>query len=127
MTCVRFLETIPVIFERMSLSSAKLSQNFETISSLVFDFKWLPDLADWGRSSLVVVIRHWKKSILSLLTLIKGSCHMSMACTFDAIETIVTSGLFLFYFYLYYHFFVPSLRHCFAQRMTSFLIQIMLQ
>ncbi|CAA6672122.1 unnamed protein product [Spirodela intermedia] len=91
MTCVRFLETIPVIFERMSLSSGQISQNLETISSLIFDFKWLPDLADWGKSSLVVVIRHWKKSILSLLNLIKGSCHISMACTFGAIETLVNS------------------------------------
>ncbi|XP_078433844.1 P-loop containing nucleoside triphosphate hydrolases superfamily protein [Wolffia australiana] len=91
MTCVRFLEIIPAVFERMSISPSITLTNISDPRSSIFEFKWLSDLADWGRSSLVVVIRHWKKSFLTLLNLMKSSLHMSTSSSLDAIGTMVNS------------------------------------
>ncbi|XP_058113518.1 uncharacterized protein LOC131256610 isoform X2 [Magnolia sinica] len=89
MTCVRVLEMLPVIFERLSSSMFKLFGNSEILACGVYDFKWLRDLMDWGKSSLVVLSRHWKQCVLSLLSLLKDACYDS-AFTIGAIERLIS-------------------------------------
>ncbi|MQL85608.1 hypothetical protein Taro_018140 [Colocasia esculenta] len=89
MTCVRLLEIIPVAFERIHFSASKLPQKFKVTISRIFNFKWLSDLADWGKSSLIVIIRRWKQSILSLLTLIKDSSQVNLEYALHAIEPMM--------------------------------------
>ncbi|XP_077238567.1 P-loop containing nucleoside triphosphate hydrolases superfamily protein isoform X2 [Tasmannia lanceolata] len=90
MTCVRLLEMLPVILEKLISSPSKLSDSSETMVSNVFDLKWLHDLMDWGKSSLVVISRHWKQCVISLLKLLKGVCHGDSAFVIGAIEMVIS-------------------------------------
>lgn len=101
MTCVRLLEMFPVVFERLSSKAFKLSGTSDTSIPLFLDFKWLHDLVDWGKSSLVVLSRHWKQCVLSLLNILKVSCHVNSARIIMDIETLISCGevFLLFFFY----------------------------
>ncbi|KAF8389472.1 hypothetical protein HHK36_026167 [Tetracentron sinense] len=91
MTCVRLLEILPVVFERLSSSFLKLSGNSGIMVQDLFDFKWLHDLMDWGKSSLVVITRYWKQAVISLLDLLKVACHDNSAWTIREIEKLFSS------------------------------------
>ncbi|XP_037493472.1 uncharacterized protein LOC105646246 isoform X2 [Jatropha curcas] len=87
MTCVRVLEILPDVFERLyhkhSRDSGKRVQN-------VLDFIWLHDLIDWGKSSLKVVFVYWKRTVTSILNVLKVSCNDISASTVKAIENLIT-------------------------------------
>ena len=91
MTCVRLLEILPVVFERLWPSWIKLSGSFG-MSDIAFDFSWLHDLVDWGKSKLKVVIVYWRRTVGSLLKLLKGSCNTSAALTIRTIEDLLSCG-----------------------------------
>ncbi|KAM0943249.1 putative DNA helicase [Dioscorea sansibarensis] len=90
MTCVRLLETLPVVFERLSLSLSKLSGSPSLKNLYCFDYKWLSDLVDWGKSSLIVVSRHWKQCISSLLTFLRDTGSGNPPYQIGAIEAIMS-------------------------------------
>lgn len=63
------------------------------------DFRWLLDLMDWGKSSLKVVVVYWKRTLPSLLNLLKGSFCKSDLSTIITIENLISSGEFPFLFF----------------------------
>ncbi|KAJ4826197.1 hypothetical protein Tsubulata_023786 [Turnera subulata] len=79
MTCVRVLEVLPIVFERLGLASYKHFGNSGKTLENVVDFLWLHDLVDWGKSSLKVVVVYWKRAVTSLLKLLQGSCSSTSA------------------------------------------------
>jgi len=87
MTCIRLLETLPVVFGRLCRDSTTVLNNAVT--------QCLRDLIDWGHSPLAVVVRYWKDALISLLILIKASCsgiHASLAAD---IEKLISCGEFI--------------------------------
>jgi len=90
MTCVRLLETLPVIYDRLNLS--KSSGNMLHAVPTSSDFQWLSDLADWGGSHLVVVIRHWKQCMQLLLNIFKVSFSDSTSSMICTIEKVISAG-----------------------------------
>lgn len=92
MTCVRLLETLPVVYEKLSFSLSELSGNLACFTHDIFDLKWFLRLVEWGRSSLIVVSRHWKQCILSLVNYLKSSHTIKTSCNLGAIEAIVSHG-----------------------------------
>ncbi|XP_021681639.2 uncharacterized protein LOC110665715 isoform X2 [Hevea brasiliensis] len=89
MTCVRVLEILPVVFERLYPSLIEHTRDSGKIVGNLLDFMWLHDLIDWGKSSLKVVIVYWKRTVTSLLNLLKGSCSTASASTFKVIENLI--------------------------------------
>lgn len=130
MSCVRMLEILPILFEELDKSSDEnIGQSLEKINGLS-DFSWLHDLLDWGKSSLEVVVRYWKHSMSSLLTLLKSSCNERSAGIVTSIEKLITLGkeLNTYWFFLIkpgnifadiYLFFFSILAYveCFAEQM----------
>ncbi|XP_057968938.1 uncharacterized protein LOC131158231 isoform X2 [Malania oleifera] len=90
MTCVRLLEILPVVFERLLLSYHKLSGNSVMMVENVFDFKWLNDLVEWGNSSLEVIGRYWKQTISALLDLLQRSWSDKHTAVIRAIECVIS-------------------------------------
>lgn len=86
MTCLRLLELVPIVFEKVSLSVHKQSVR----DSCSVD--WLHDLVDWGKSSIFVVVIYWKKSVVSLMRLLKGSYDGNSAKIIGSIETLMLGG-----------------------------------
>lgn len=92
MTCIRLLEILPVLAER-------LFRNPGTVIKSIPDLSWLQDLMDWGASSLPVVFRYWKQTLTSLLSLLKKSCGKISTFAIKAIENLLSSGeIYSFYF-----------------------------
>ncbi|EXC33624.1 hypothetical protein L484_013821 [Morus notabilis] len=89
MTCVRLLEILPVLFEKFYPSFIKKSGSFGILES-PFDFSWLHDLVDWGKSKLKVVVVYWKRAVGSLLKLLKGSSHNTVESIIKAIEDLIS-------------------------------------
>ncbi|XP_019193568.1 PREDICTED: uncharacterized protein LOC109187727 [Ipomoea nil] len=83
MTCIRILEILPVILE-------KLHGNLAMIFNSAIGLKWLCDLIDWGKSSLPVVVRYWKQTFISLLGLLKGLCSGISALAILDIEKLIS-------------------------------------
>ncbi|KAH6773277.1 P-loop containing nucleoside triphosphate hydrolases superfamily protein [Perilla frutescens var. hirtella] len=83
MTCIRILEVIPVVFERHPSNSAIMLETF-------YNIKWLHDLADWGKSSLAVVVRYWKQTLSYLLGQIKEFCSDKSTSAISDIEKIIS-------------------------------------
>ncbi|XP_047313495.1 helicase SEN1 isoform X2 [Impatiens glandulifera] len=73
MTCIRLLEVLPVIVERLHPFIEMPAKSRTNIHTMV-DYKWLHDLMLWGNSSHAVVVRYWKQTVISMLTLFKMSC-----------------------------------------------------
>lgn len=84
MTSVRLLEILPVIF-------GELYPNSGITMKVIIDMKWLPDFMDWGRSSLAVVARYWRQTLVSLLGVLKKSCSQNTACAIRAMERLMSS------------------------------------
>lgn len=91
MTCIRLLEILPVVFERLWPSFVKQSGSCGIFKSS-FDFSWLHDLVDWGKSALKVVVVYWKRAVGSLLKFLEGSCHSTVALTIKIIEDLISCG-----------------------------------
>ncbi|KAL8458916.1 hypothetical protein ACS0TY_036417 [Phlomoides rotata] len=83
MTCIRLLEVIPVIFERLPQNSGIMLETFS-------NKKWLHDLADWGKSPLTVVVRYWKQTLSYLLGQIRATCSKKSASTIIDIEKLIS-------------------------------------
>lgn len=82
MTCVRILEILPCVFERI----------YSGIRENTCDFSWLHDFTDWGKSSLKTVVVYWQRTITSLLKLLKGSYNSAIASTISTIENLMSCG-----------------------------------
>ncbi|KAL6996090.1 hypothetical protein U1Q18_006227 [Sarracenia purpurea var. burkii] len=90
MTCIRLLEILPVVFERLLSSFHKVAWNSRMMFYSFIDYKWLNDLADWGRSSLAVIVRYWKQTVVSLVGLLKQSCSDSYTSVIRGIEKLMS-------------------------------------
>ncbi|KAL7180670.1 hypothetical protein ACSBR1_043789 [Camellia fascicularis] len=89
MTCVRLLEILPVVFERLHPSFHKVSGKSGMMDNFI-DYKWLNDLMDWGRSPLAVIVRYWKQTLVSLLGFLKRSCCDNSTSVIKAIEKLIS-------------------------------------
>ncbi|XP_042048025.1 uncharacterized protein LOC121794091 isoform X1 [Salvia splendens] len=83
MTCIRILEVIPVLFERHPKNSGIVLDSFDSM-------KWLHDLADWGKSSLAVVVRYWKQTLSYMLGQIRMVCSDKSASAISDIEKLIS-------------------------------------
>lgn len=100
MTCIRLLETLPIIFERLQSSLHSCLGNQRILVKHEIDFKWLLDLVDWGKSTLAVVVRYWKQTVISLLDFLKSSSGNNSSAMIKAIEILISSGGFTFVYIL---------------------------
>ncbi|KAL1829332.1 hypothetical protein ACET3Z_007744 [Daucus carota] len=91
MTCIRLLETLPIIFERLQSSLHSCLGNQRILVKHEIDFKWLLDLVDWGKSTLAVVVRYWKQTVISLLDFLKSSSGNNSSAMIKAIEILISS------------------------------------
>lgn len=87
MTCIRLLETLPVVFGRLCREPTAVLNNAVT--------QCLRDLIDWGHSPLPVVVRYWKDALISLLILIKESCCGVPASLAADFEKLISCGEFI--------------------------------
>ncbi|XP_074578399.1 uncharacterized protein LOC141834905 isoform X2 [Curcuma longa] len=92
MTSVRLLEALPAVFESLSFSSPESSANLACLTYDILDPKWLSDLVEWGRSSLIVVSRHWKQCTLTILNHLKNSRTFRISCNLDVIQEIMSQA-----------------------------------
>ncbi|KAL0354365.1 UNVERIFIED_CONTAM: hypothetical protein Sradi_3883400 [Sesamum radiatum] len=83
MTCIRLLEVMPVVLERLPRNSGIILETFGNT-------KWLHDLADWGKSSLAVVVRYWKQTLAYLLGHIKAFCSNKSASAICDVEKLIS-------------------------------------
>ncbi|GAV59440.1 AAA_11 domain-containing protein/AAA_12 domain-containing protein [Cephalotus follicularis] len=90
MTCVRLLEILPVVFERLCTKVKQSGDSGIMLESMI-DFKWLIDLMDWGKSRLKVVVVYWKRTAISLLTMLKRSFSDICVPTAKTIENLFSS------------------------------------
>ncbi|KAE9585571.1 putative DNA helicase [Lupinus albus] len=91
MTCVRLLEILPVLVDKLHLFVGKELENFKILVKKKLDFKWLHDLIEWRKSSLKVVIVYWKRAVTYLMNLFKGSCDKTSVSIIMTIENIISS------------------------------------
>lgn len=91
MTCVRILEIFPVLFHRLQSFRGKKLGNMTMLAEYKLDFRWLSDLMEWGKSTLKVVIVYWKRTVTSLLNILKGSFAKSDLSAIVAMETLISS------------------------------------
>ena len=98
MTFVRLLEVLPLVVEHMSSSLFKESSfcgvegdSGITISKAV-DFKWFYDLIDWGKSQLIIIRSHWKKSVAGVLNIFKELTDGASHNVINTIKGILESG-----------------------------------
>lgn len=90
MTCVRVLEILPVVFERLFQPLFKHAWDNGKMVENPSNFGWLYDLMDWGKSSLKVVVVYWKRTVINLLNLVKGFCSNASELTVRAIEKLIS-------------------------------------
>lgn len=93
MTSVRLFEILPIIF-------GELYRNSGILIKVKMDLKWLHDLMEWGRSSLAVVARYWKQTLVSLLGVLKKSCSQNSASAIRTIEKLIASGKIVCFYFL---------------------------
>lgn len=91
MTCVRLLEIIPIIMEKLQLFSTYSGKSNNKVED-VLNFEWLIDLMDWGKSSLKVITVYWKRTVASLLNSLRGSCPDSALSLIKSIEHLISCG-----------------------------------
>ncbi|CAA0829521.1 P-loop containing nucleoside triphosphate hydrolases superfamily protein [Striga hermonthica] len=83
MTCIRLLEVMPIVFEKLPDNSVTMLKAYDSL-------KWLHDLADWGKSSLAVVNRYWRLTLTYLLGQFRASCSNKSASAIRDIEKLVS-------------------------------------
>ncbi|KAL0441246.1 UNVERIFIED_CONTAM: hypothetical protein Sradi_0063500 [Sesamum radiatum] len=74
---------MPVVLERLPRNSSIMLETFGNT-------KWLHDLADWGKSSLAVVVRYWKQTLAYLLGHIKACCSDKSASAICDVEKLIS-------------------------------------
>ncbi|XP_027925955.1 helicase SEN1 isoform X3 [Vigna unguiculata] len=89
MTCVRLLEILPVLVNKLYLSGDKEMGNLTMLVQNKLNFKWLHDLMEWGKSSLKVVIVYWKRAVTDILNQFKASCDKTSLSTIMTIENLI--------------------------------------
>ncbi|KAJ1290242.1 hypothetical protein BS78_02G228000 [Paspalum vaginatum] len=72
-SCVRLLELLPLVYGRVNSTCRSQYCSMMTVFQDPMDIAWLFHLIHWGKSSLLVVTRHWRQCMLSLLKELKGS------------------------------------------------------
>ncbi|TKY47970.1 Helicase SEN1 [Spatholobus suberectus] len=92
MTCVRLLEILPVLVDKLHLSGGKELGNFTMLVQNKLNFKWLHDLMEWGKSSLKVVIVYWKRAVSYILNQFKASCDKTSLSTIMTIENLILNN-----------------------------------
>ncbi|KAK9097548.1 hypothetical protein Sjap_023045 [Stephania japonica] len=87
MACIRLLEILPVVLERLISSSLKLQR----IKLNLLSLEWLHDLLDCGKSPLPVLKRYWRQSLFASLDILKGLCQdgSASASLVEIIETLI--------------------------------------
>ncbi|PWA56676.1 P-loop containing nucleoside triphosphate hydrolase [Artemisia annua] len=88
MTCIRLLECLPAVLQKLQQSMHKIPGDSEILVKKAISCKWLQDLMYWGKSTLAVVVRYWKQTVLSLLDLLKES-HDDKTSAILAIEKLI--------------------------------------
>lgn len=91
MTCVRLLEILPVLVDKLCLFGGTELKNFTMLVKNKLGVIWLHNLMEWGKSSLRVVIVYWKRALNYLLNLFKDSCNETSASAIMTIENLITS------------------------------------
>ncbi|AAG09081.1 Similar to tRNA-splicing endonuclease positive effector SEN1 [Arabidopsis thaliana] len=91
MTCVRLLEILPVVLGKLRVSREESCDTRGTLKD-ASDLKWLPDLIDWGRSQLKVVVAYWKRALVALLDILQGSNSDACSSAVQAIRHVLSSG-----------------------------------
>ncbi|XP_071712086.1 uncharacterized protein [Rutidosis leptorrhynchoides] len=92
MTCIRLLECLPVVVQRLQQSMHKIPGDSDImLKNSVSRYKWLHDLMHWGKSTLVVVVRYWKQTMVSLLDMLKKSSDDITSSSIMAIEKLIQS------------------------------------
>ncbi|KAJ3676832.1 hypothetical protein LUZ60_002556 [Juncus effusus] len=66
MTSVRLFEMLPSILDRLGAGLSNKNSVKYLLPNL-HELNWLYYLANWGKSTLIVVFRHWKHCIVSVL------------------------------------------------------------
>uniref|UniRef100_A0A0E0ILQ4 Uncharacterized protein n=1 Tax=Oryza nivara TaxID=4536 RepID=A0A0E0ILQ4_ORYNI len=89
-SCVRLLELVPLVYERVSSYSSAKSCGVPTMVLDPTDITWLFHLINWGKSSLLVIIRHWKQCMLSLIKILKGSLGGTVQHYIEDIGSIIS-------------------------------------
>ncbi|KAK9066129.1 hypothetical protein SSX86_013450 [Deinandra increscens subsp. villosa] len=74
MTCIRLLECLPVVLQRLQKSMHRIPGDSDILVKNSITYKWFHDLMYWGRSTLAVVLRYWKQTVTYLLDLLKELC-----------------------------------------------------
>lgn len=87
MTCVRLLEITPVVLGKLRLSREAIGGALKDAS----DLKWLPDLIDWGRSQLKVVVTYWRRALAALLDILQGSKSNTCSSAVQAIRRVLSA------------------------------------
>lgn len=111
MSCIRLLECLPVLVQRLQQSMHKIPGDSDIVVKNSVSNQWLHDLMYWGKSTLVVVVRYWKQTVLSLLDILKVSCD-DKTSSIMAIKKLIHSGIFL----LVYSSLVSVFCYCFLSR-----------
>ncbi|XP_073000501.1 uncharacterized protein [Typha latifolia] len=89
MTNVRLLEMLPVVYERLNTYSSMPPGSLVSTMPDVLNLTWLSVLVEWGKSSLIVITRHWRQCMLALLEVLKGS-HSGIIPFIGATEAIIS-------------------------------------
>ncbi|XP_068501053.1 helicase SEN1 isoform X3 [Phaseolus vulgaris] len=89
MTCVRLLEILPVLVDKLCLSGDKELGDLTMLVQNKLNFKWLYDLMEWGKSSDKVVILYWKRAVTYILNQFKASCDKTSLSTIITIENLI--------------------------------------
>ncbi|KAG8049768.1 hypothetical protein GUJ93_ZPchr0009g1168 [Zizania palustris] len=89
-SCVRLLELFPLAYERICSYSSSKSCGMTTMVLDLNDITWLSHLINWGKSSLLVIIRHWKQCMLSLIKILKHSLGGSVQQYIEDLGGIVS-------------------------------------
>ncbi|KAJ1700232.1 hypothetical protein LUZ63_000011 [Rhynchospora breviuscula] len=90
MASVRLLEMLPCVVERLSLGLSSTREEFAPVNLPFQDLAWLSYLANWGKSSLIVLTRHWKQCIISVLQILIGSLTTGPTQLFLDLEAMVS-------------------------------------
>lgn len=114
MTCVRLLEILPVVFEMIYPSFGKKPGDSRMMVESLYNFSWLNDLMDWGKSSLKVLIVYWKRTVTILLSFLRGSFGNTATMIISAIENLISCGKLSLFVYLFIYMCVCSYAHAIA-------------
>ncbi|KAI5428720.1 hypothetical protein KIW84_033638 [Lathyrus oleraceus] len=92
MTCVRLLEILLVLVDKLFLFDGEELRNFTMLVKNKLGVKWIHNLMEWGKSMLKVVIIYWKRALTYLLNLFKGSSNKTSVSAIMVIEILITSN-----------------------------------